>query len=75
MKKLCLNLIKYYQTYISSKSPPCCKFTPTCSDYMFQAIEIHGVLKGVVLGIKRILKCNPFFEGGEDPVPQKKKGI
>jgi hypothetical protein len=42
---------------------------------MFQAIEIHGVLKGVVLGIKRILKCNPFFEGGEDPVPQKKKGI
>ena len=45
-----------------------CKYYPTCSDYMLQAIEKYGILKGCLLGIKRIFKCNPFSKGGYDPL-------
>ncbi len=68
MKKFCLLLIKIYQ-YFSKLTPPTCRFTPTCSEYTRQAIEKYGVLKGLWLGIKRISKCHPWHEGGEDPVP------
>ena len=51
------------------KSAPTCKYIPTCSEYAIQAIEKYGVLKGVFLGIWRILRCNPFSKGGYDPVP------
>lgn len=46
-----------------------CRFTPTCSDYMYQAIEKHGSIKGTYLGFKRILRCNPWTKGGLDPIP------
>lgn len=68
IKKFLLFLIKIYQS-ISKYTPPVCRFTPTCSEYMRQAIEKYGVLKGVWLGIKRICKCHPFHPGGYDPLP------
>ena len=46
-----------------------CRFTPTCSHYTYQAVEKYGVLKGLYLGFKRILRCNPLFKGGFDPLP------
>lgn len=69
MKKLVFILIKFYQKFISPLFPPSCRYTPTCSQYTFEAVQKYGVLKGLFLGIKRILRCNPFFPGGEDPVP------
>lgn len=68
MKKVILFLIGIYQK-ISKYTPPVCRFTPTCSEYMRQAIIKYGVLKGGWLGIKRISKCHPLHEGGYDPVP------
>lgn len=67
-KKLAINLIRIYQK-ISSLKPPVCRFYPTCSEYTKQAIIKYGIIKGLWLGIKRILKCHPFNEGGYDPVP------
>ena len=71
MKAALLWLIRFYRKNISPLRPPCCRFVPTCSEYMMQAIEIHGVIKGLMLGIWRILRCNPFGKGGYDPVPPK----
>jgi len=71
MKKLFIYLIELYQKYISkfleSKNIRC-KFYPTCSEYTKQAIEKYGVIRGCMLGIARILKCNPFSKGGYDPL-------
>ena len=68
MKKLILFLISIYQN-ISRHTPPVCRFYPTCSEYTRQAIEKYGALKGIFLGLIRIIKCNPFSKGGYDPVP------
>ena len=67
-KFFCL-LIRAYQICISPLFPPTCRFTPTCSAYALEAIKKHGPVKGLILSIKRILKCNPYHEGGYDPVP------
>ena len=70
MKKLLIGLIKFYRKHISGmKSGPTCKYTPTCSEYGIEAIEKYGALKGGLLTIWRILRCNPFSKGGYDPVP------
>lgn len=69
MKRIFLILIRFYQKFISPMFPPSCRYTPTCSQYTYEAIEKYGILKGLYLGIKRILRCNPFFPGGDDPVP------
>ena len=70
MKKVFIGLIKFYRKYLSGlKAAPTCKFIPTCSEYGIQAIEKYGVLKGGVLTVWRILRCNPFSKGGYDPVP------
>lgn len=73
MKKVIIAIIKKYQS-IPFKSHDSCKFIPTCSNYMIEALEVHGVVKGLYLGSKRILKCNPLSkkEYKYDPVPQKK---
>ncbi len=73
MKFLILGFISFYQKFISKLLGRNCRFYPTCSHYTYQAIKDHGTIIGLYLGIKRILKCHPFHEGGWDPVPPKKK--
>lgn len=71
MKKILIFIIKKYQKIISpvlSEKGCNCKYYPTCSEYTLQAIEKYGCLKGIILGAKRILKCNPFSKGGYDPL-------
>ena len=71
MKKILIKIINLYQNNISlwldSKNIKC-KFYPTCSEYTKQAIEKYGAVKGIFLGIYRILRCNPFSKGGYDPL-------
>ena len=71
MKKILIWLITQYQNHISkwlTSRNINCKFYPTCSEYTKQAIEKYGAVKGLLLGIKRILRCNPFSKGGYDPL-------
>ncbi|MGI6164068.1 MAG: membrane protein insertion efficiency factor YidD [Bacillota bacterium] len=70
LTRLVLFLIRCYQKYISPFKGPTCRYYPTCSEYARQAVIIHGPLKGVILAIWRLLRCNPFSRGGYDPVPQ-----
>lgn len=63
-----LLLLRFYKKFVSPILPPACRFTPTCSEYTFEAVERYGALKGCFLGIKRIVRCNPFCKGGFDPV-------
>jgi putative membrane protein insertion efficiency factor len=72
MRRLCIGLIRLYQRTRRFR-PAVCKFTPTCSEYAAQAIERHGVFRGLMLGVWRILRCNPWALGGEDPVPGGRK--
>lgn len=71
MKKILVGLVRLYQRFISPLLPPSCRYYPTCSNYMLKAIQVHGVFKGVTMGIARILRCHPFARGGLDYVPQK----
>lgn len=64
--------IRFYQAVISPLFPSQCRYTPTCSHYMLEALRTHGALKGLWLGTKRILRCNPWGGCGHDPVPPKK---
>ena len=73
MKKIFIFLIKVYQNFISPFFGKKCRFYPTCSSYGIESIEKYGILKGLYLTVKRILKCNPFHEGGVDLVPKKFK--
>ena len=72
MKKIFILLIRLYQKFISPLFPAKCRYYPTCSQYTLEAIQEYGVIKGPYLGIKRILRCHPFHEGGYDPVPKRK---
>lgn len=67
-----VGLIKLYRKAVSPFKIPCCRFSPTCSQYAIEAINTHGVIKGSALSVWRILRCNPFCKGGYDPVPPKK---
>ena len=69
--KILLLPIYFYRYYISPLIGPRCRFYPSCSTYAVEAIKIHGAIKGGYLAFKRILRCNPLNEGGEDPVPAK----
>lgn len=64
-------LVKIYQLIISPIFPANCRYTPTCSNYMVEAIKIWGPVKGSYLGIKRISSCHPWGGHGDDPVPKK----
>jgi len=78
MKKLMLNLIRFYQRYIGGTSgifkqlwisEKVCRFYPTCSQYTYEAVDRYGILKGGIMGLKRISRCHPLSKGGVDPVP------
>ncbi len=68
MKIILIELIKFYRKYISPYKKPCCRFVPTCSEYSLEAIKKYGALKGSILAIKRIIRCNPFSKSGYDPL-------
>ena len=69
-RRAMLWLIRFYRANISPMHAPCCRFTPTCSQYALEAVEKYGALKGGYLAIRRILRCHPFHKGGYyDPVP------
>ncbi len=70
IKKTFIIFIDMYKLCISPFLGNNCRFYPTCSAYMKEAITYHGAAKGLYLGLKRILRCNPFFPGGYDPVPK-----
>lgn len=73
MKYFLIKLIQFYKKFLSPlKGHPTCKYYPTCSNYAIEAIEVYGVIKGSLLTVWRILRCNPFSKGGYDPVPEKK---
>lgn len=67
--RLLILLIKFYQKILSPLCPGVCRYQPTCSQYMIEAIRLHGICKGLTLGIKRILRCHPWGGSGYDPVP------
>jgi len=73
MKRIILRGIRFYQKYISFDTGviihiPTCRFTPSCSEYSYQAIERYGIILGSWLGVKRIVRCHPWNKGGYDPV-------
>ena len=71
MKQILIKLIEFYQKRISPLFQSMginCKYYPSCSEYMKQAISKYGSIKGILLGIRRLLKCNPFSKGGYDPL-------
>lgn len=68
MKWIAVHLLKFYKYAVSPMFPPACRFTPTCSEYTAEAIGRYGFVKGVWLGMKRLLRCHPFSAGGYDPV-------
>lgn len=70
MKRTIVWMIRGYQLTLSPLLPPACRFYPTCSQYMMEAVERYGVPQGVWLGVKRLGRCHPFHPGGYDPVPE-----
>ena len=75
MKKILIALVRFYRKYISPAFPSHCRFIPTCSNYAIQALQTHGVIKGLLLTLWRILRCNPFGKFGFDPVPEKGRWV
>lgn len=73
LRYLMTAMIRFYQMYISGFLPPACRYLPTCSEYTLLAIEAHGPLKGVWLGMKRIGRCHPWGGCGFDPVPERRE--
>ena len=68
MRALAILPLRFYKCWISPLLPSACRFHPTCSEYMVQAIEKHGIARGIAKGLWRLLKCHPLHEGGFDPV-------
>jgi hypothetical protein len=68
MQKLVVHLLRLYKTLVSPWLPSACRFYPTCSEYMREAVLKYGAGRGLWLGLKRLLRCHPFQEGGFDPV-------
>jgi putative membrane protein insertion efficiency factor len=72
MGKVLVALIRVYQICISPLIPPRCKYYPSCSQYAIDAIRVHGALRGTAMAAWRLLRCNPFSNGGLDPVPPRR---
>lgn len=71
VQKFLICSVLFYKKGISPFLPGACRFQPTCSEYMIEALKKHGIIKGLYLGIKRILRCHPWGGSGLDPVPEK----
>lgn len=69
IKGLLMQMVRFYQKAISPAFPPSCRYQPTCSQYMLEALDKHGAIKGSLMGGARILRCHPWAQGGSDPVP------
>lgn len=69
LRIFCLLPVYFYRACISPLTPPSCRYTPTCSQYMIEAVMKYGVLKGGWMGVKRICRCHPWGGSGYDPVP------
>ena len=69
MTKLALAIIRAYQLFISPLLPNSCRFVPSCSQYAAEAVRTYGLVTGLRLSLKRLLRCHPFHPGGWDPVP------
>lgn len=70
-QRIAVTLLLLYKTALSPVLPSMCKFYPTCSTYAREAVERHGVRRGLLLAVKRLLRCRPFSAGGIDPVPER----
>lgn len=70
-KKIMIAPVRFYQRFISPLFPRSCRYHPTCSQYMIDAVNYHGAFKGVVMGTGRICRCHPLVKGGIDYVPRK----
>jgi len=68
LKRTLIFLVNTYKTFISPLMPSSCRYSPSCSDYAISAIERHGAIRGMTMAITRILRCNGYFKGGEDPI-------
>jgi len=68
MRELIITALRLYKRWISPALPSACRYYPTCSEYMIDAVERYGAARGVVLGVRRLLRCHPFHAGGYDPV-------
>ena len=68
MRKLIVAVLRFYKLILSPFLPSACRYYPSCSEYMRQAVEKHGAARGVWMGLKRLLRCHPFHAGGLDPV-------
>lgn len=75
MKYLLMGLIRVYQWTISPLLGPVCRYYPSCSHYGFEAVRVHGAVKGSALTAWRILRCNPWSPGGVDHVPPRKRPV
>jgi putative membrane protein insertion efficiency factor len=71
MKQVAVFCLRLYKGVVSPFLPVACRYVPTCSEYTAEAVARYGLLRGSVLGLWRILRCNPFAHGGYDPVPVK----
>ena len=68
MRQAVIAVLRLYKRFLSPILPSACRFHPTCSEYMQEAVEKYGAARGVVLGLRRLLRCHPFHAGGFDPV-------
>ncbi len=68
MQKVVIAGLRLYKRFVSPLLPSACRFSPTCSEYMMEAVDKYGVLQGVWLGMRRLLRCHPLHAGGFDPV-------